>query len=67
MNMEHAKIENGHGPFRISPSFMAVVPNDEIVEIKFELSNIEKALNLFSIFTFFSALIITYIYKKRTD
>ena len=61
------KIENGHGPFRISPSFMAVVPNDEIVEIKFELSNIEKALNLFSIFTFFSALIITYIYKKRTD
>ena len=61
------KIENGHGPFRISPSFMAVVPNDEIVEIKFELSSIEKALNLFSIFTFFSALIITYIYKKRTD
>ena len=26
------KIKNGHGPFRISPSFMAVIPNDELVE-----------------------------------
>tara|TARA_B100002052_G_C15871691_1_gene594990 strand:+ start:244 stop:2421 length:2178 start_codon:yes stop_codon:yes gene_type:complete len=61
------KITNGHGPFRISPSFMAVVPKDELVEIKFESSNIEKALNLLSIFTLFGALTITYTYKKRFE
>ena len=61
------KIENGHGPFRISPSFMAVIPNDELVVIKFELSNIEKGLNLFSILTLFGALLITYKNKKRSD
>ena len=59
------KIKNGYGPFRISPSFMAVVPKDELVEIKFEASNVEKSLNYLSIFTLFSALLITYTYKKR--
>ena len=61
------KIKNGHGPFRISPSFMAVIPNDELVEINFELSNVERALNFFSILTLFGALLITYKYKKRSD
>ena len=61
------KIKNGYGPFRISPSFMAVVPKDEFVEIRFESSNIEKALNLLSILTLFGALLITYKYKKRSD
>ena len=61
------KIKNGLGPFRISPSFMAVIPKDEFVEIKFESSNVEKALNLSSILTLFGALLITYKYKKRTD
>ena len=61
------KIKNGYGPYRISPSFMAVIPKDEFVEIKFESSNVEKALNLSSILTLFGALLITYKYKKRTD
>ena len=61
------KIKNGYGPFRISPSFMAVIPKDEFVEIKFESSNTEKALNLLSILTLFGALLITYKYKKRTE
>ena len=46
---------------------MAVVPKDELVEIKFESRNVEKALNLLSIFTLFGALIISYTYKKRFD
>ena len=41
------KITNGHGPFRISPSFMAVIPYDELVAITFELRNVEKSLNFF--------------------
>jgi hypothetical protein len=61
------KIKNGLGPFRISPSFMAVIPKDEFVEINFETSNIEKALNLLSILTLFGALLVTYRYKKRSD
>ena len=59
------KIKNGYGPYRISPSFMAVIPKDELVEINFESSNLEKALNYISIFTLFGALLITYTYKKR--
>ncbi len=59
------KITNGQGPFRISPSFMAVVPNDEFVEIKFEPTGTEKALNFISYSALFSALLITYIYRKR--
>ena len=61
------KIKNGLGPFRISPSFMAVIPKDEFVEINFETSNVEKALNLLSILTLFGALLVTYRYKKRSD
>jgi len=61
------KIKNGLGPFRISPSFMAVIPKDEFVEINFETSNVEKALNLLSILTLFGALLITYRYKKKSD
>jgi len=60
------KIKNGLGPFRISPSFMAVIPKDEFVEINFETSNVEKALNLLSILTLFGALLVTYRYKKRS-
>ena len=46
---------------------MAVIPKDEFVEIKFESSKTEKALNLLSILTLFGALLITYKYKKRTE
>ena len=61
------KITNGKGPFRISPSFMAVIPNEELVEIKFEKTNVEKALNLFSFLSLFGALLIIYVYKKRLN
>ena len=44
---------------------MAVVPKDELVEIEFETSNVEKALNYLSIFSLFGALIISYTYRKR--
>ena len=46
---------------------MAVIPKDEFVEIKFESSNVEKALNLLSILSLFGALLIAYKYKKRFD
>ena len=46
---------------------MAVVPKDELVEIRFESSNVEKALNLLSILALFGALLITYKYKKKSD
>ena len=59
------KITNGHGPYRISPSFMAVVPNDNFVEIKFQSTNVEKALNFLSFFSLFGALLIAYAYKKK--
>ena len=61
------KITNGKGPFRISPSFMAIIPNEELVEIKFETTDIEKALNILSFLSLFSALLIIYVYKKRLN
>ena len=46
---------------------MYVKPPTGFVEIKFESSKTEKALNLLSILTLFGALLITYMYKKRTE
>ena len=61
------EIQNGKGPFRISPSFMAVIPNEEFVELKFVSTTEEKALNFLSFFALFGALLITYGYKKRLN
>ena len=36
------KIKNGYGPFRISPSFMAVIPKDELVEINLSRVMLKK-------------------------
>ena len=35
------EVQNGAGPYRISPSFMAVIPYSENVELKFKNSSIE--------------------------
>ena len=35
------EVQNGAGPYRISPSFMAVIPYSENVELKFKKSSIE--------------------------
>tara|TARA_B100000902_G_scaffold81367_1_gene85976 strand:- start:4596 stop:6443 length:1848 start_codon:yes stop_codon:yes gene_type:complete len=59
------KITSGEGPYRISPSFMAVIPHEELVELKFESTNVEKALSLFSFFALFGALLASYGYRKR--
>ena len=61
------EITNGKGPFRISPSFMAVIPNEEFVELKFESTTEEKVLNFLSFFALFGALLTTYSYKKRLN
>ena len=58
------KIENGLGPYRISPSFMAVIPHTNEVEINFENTPLENALSLFSIIAFLS-FIYFYIFRIR--
>ena len=61
------KITNGQGPYRISPSFMAVIPHEELVELKFESTNVEKALNLLSISALLAALLLAYSFKKKVE
>ena len=51
-------ISNGLGPFRTSPSFMSVIPNQEYVEINFEKTILEKNSFYFSIFSLLLSLII---------
>ena len=51
-------ISNGLGPFRTSPSFMSVIPNEEYVEINFEKTTLEKNSFYFSIFSLVLSLII---------
>ncbi len=51
-------ISNGLGPFRTSPSFMSVIPNQEYVEINFEKTTLEKNSFYFSIFSLVLSLII---------
>ena len=58
------KIKNGLGPYRISPSFMAVIPHTNEVEIIFENTPLENAISLFSIIAFLS-FIYFYIFRIR--
>ena len=51
-------ISNGSGPFRTSPSFMSVIPNQEYVEINFVRTALEKNSFYFSIFSLLLSLII---------
>ncbi len=51
-------ISNGLGPFRTSPSFMSVIPNQEYVEINFENTSLEKNSFYFSIFSLLLSLLI---------
>ena len=51
-------ISNGLGPFRTSPSFMSVIPNQEYVEINFENTTLEKNSFYFSILSLVLSLII---------
>jgi len=52
------KIIDGEGPYRISPSFMAVVPNSNSVSLVFENSGTEKTLNYLSFISLSLAIII---------
>ena len=51
-------ISNGLGPFRTSPSFMSVIPNQEYVEINFQKTELENNSFYFSIFSLLLSLII---------
>ena len=56
------QIQNGSGPYRISPSFMAVVPFSENVELRFETTRVEK----YSFYTsLFSLILFLGLIKKR--
>ena len=56
------QIQNGSGPYRISPSFMAVVPFSENVELRFETTRVEK----YSLYTsLFSLILFLGLIKKR--
>ena len=56
------QIQNGSGPYRVSPSFMAVVPFSENVELRFETTRVEK----YSFYTsLFSLILFLGLIKKR--
>ena len=58
-------IEDGDGPYRITPSFMAVVPNSSDVEMTFEKTTSEQLLSIFSYLCLaMSVLLIIYRMKK---
>ena len=58
-------IEDGDGPYRITPSFMAVVPNSSDVEMTFEKTTSEQLLSIFSYLCLaISVLLIIYRMKK---
>ena len=59
-------ITNGKGPYRTSPSFMSIIPNDEYVEINFENTPIEKNIFYFSLFSLVLSFII-FIRSKQND
>ena len=59
------KIENGSGPYRISPSFMGVIPYSNNVNITFENTILEKVLTIISLFVLiFSIYLFIFRIKK---
>tara|TARA_B100001287_G_scaffold244618_1_gene221391 strand:- start:43 stop:606 length:564 start_codon:yes stop_codon:yes gene_type:complete len=62
------KIENGSGPYRLSPSFMGVIPHSNEVSITFEKTFLEKSLNIISLFIFLlSAYLLVFRIKKYVE
>ena len=58
------EIANGLGPYRISPSFMAIVPFDNKIEISFKRTNIETYSFYFGLF---SLLLSVMLYWRIKD
>ena len=62
------KIENGSGPYRVSPSFLGVIPQSNEVTITFENTFLEKALNMISLFIFLlSVCLLIFRIKKYVE
>ena len=59
------KIEDGLGPFRISPSFMSIVPYEEKVVLSFERVNIETYSFYFGIFSLLLTVILFWRVKDN--
>ena len=59
-------IEDGDGPYRITPSFMAVIPNSNDVKLTFETTTLERLLSIFSYLCLtISILLIIYRMKRH--
>ena len=59
------EIANGLGPYRISPSFMAIVPFDNKIEISFERTNIETYSFYFGLFSLLLSVILYWRIKDN--
>ena len=58
-------IQNGDGPYRITPSFMAVVPYTNDVEITFEKTNLEHYLFIFSFLCLAISILLIFFRMKK--
>ena len=61
------KIDKGLGPYRISPSFMAIVPYESNVLLSFERVNIETYSFYFGLFSLLLSLILFWSLKMKLD
>jgi len=62
------KIENGSGPYRLSPSFMGVIPYSNEVSMTFENTSLEKSLNIISLIIFLlTAYLLVFRIKKYAE
>ena len=59
------KIDKGLGPYRISPSFMAIVPHQSNVLLSFERTNIETYSFYFGLFSLVLSLILFWRVKQN--
>ena len=59
------EIINGEGPFRVSPSFMAVIPYDNEVVLKFTNTRTENIFNIISIIFLIFSVTLAFLNKKN--
>jgi hypothetical protein len=58
-------LEDGDGPYRITPSFMAVIPNSNDVKLTFETTTLERLLSILSYLCLTISLFLIIYRMKR--
>ena len=59
------EIRNGHGPYRVDPSFMLIIPLEVNVELNFKTSNLELVSRILFFLAISTSIFLNTLLKRR--